>query len=158
MYISVWLKGYGESKDAGGVQDKAEYLRSLLAQLNTNTPTVVSPSMSGGFSIPLLTQHPEVLAGYVPVAPVDTGRGRAKYPELQVRRERERDIKYLAGKTFTHKYLSQVNRVKQHQVRNTTIFFTLCSVLEMQGIGDYAVQGYLLPSKDMMVAFPFCCK
>lgn len=67
------------------MQDKAEYLRSLLANLDANKPILVSPSMSGGFSIPFLIQNPEGLAGYVPVAPVGTEKNKAKYHELQVR-------------------------------------------------------------------------
>lgn len=31
---------------------------------------IVSPSMSGSFSIPFLNKHPNLLKGYVPVAPV----------------------------------------------------------------------------------------
>lgn len=87
LYHLCLAQGYGESKAAGAVQDKAEYLRSFLAQLSVSSPILVSPSMSGGFSIPFLVQHPEALAGYVPVAPVGTERGKAKYPELQVRGE-----------------------------------------------------------------------
>ncbi|KAG0719499.1 Protein ABHD14B [Chionoecetes opilio] len=80
--IAVDLPGFGESKRAA-VQDKAEYLRSLLARLEANKPILVSPSMSGGFSIPFLTQHPEVLAGYVPVAPVGSAKNKAMYKELK---------------------------------------------------------------------------
>lgn len=81
--IAVDLPGYGESKNAA-VQDKAEYLRSLLVQLDANKPIMVSPSMSGGFSIPFFIQNPEGLAGFVPVAPVGTGRNKLNYPNLQV--------------------------------------------------------------------------
>jgi abhydrolase domain-containing protein 14 len=35
---------------------------------------VVSPSMSGRFSYPLLRQHPEALGGFVPIAPAATPR------------------------------------------------------------------------------------
>ena len=38
--------------------------------LDTDKPVIVSPSMSGGFALPLLFQQPEVFKGYVPVAPV----------------------------------------------------------------------------------------
>uniref|UniRef100_A0A0P4WAI7 Protein ABHD14A n=1 Tax=Scylla olivacea TaxID=85551 RepID=A0A0P4WAI7_SCYOL len=81
--IAVDLPGYGESKQAT-VEDKAGYLLSLLTHLDANKPILVSPSMSGGFSIPFITQNPESLSGYVPVAPVGTKKGRAKYRELQV--------------------------------------------------------------------------
>lgn len=81
--IAVDLPGYGESKQAT-VEDKAGYLLSLLTHLDANKPILVSPSMSGGFSIPFITQNPESLSGYVPVAPVGTKKGKAKYRELQV--------------------------------------------------------------------------
>ncbi|KAK8399050.1 hypothetical protein O3P69_004258 [Scylla paramamosain] len=82
--IAVDLPGYGESKQAT-VEDKAGYLLSLLTHLDANKPILVSPSMSGRFSIPFITQNPESLSGYVPVAPIDTKKGKAKYRELQVR-------------------------------------------------------------------------
>ncbi|XP_063888717.1 putative protein-lysine deacylase ABHD14B isoform X2 [Scylla paramamosain] len=81
--IAVDLPGYGESKQAT-VEDKAGYLLSLLTHLDANKPILVSPSMSGRFSIPFITQNPESLSGYVPVAPIDTKKGKAKYRELQV--------------------------------------------------------------------------
>lgn len=81
--IAVDLPGYGESKQAS-VQDKAGYLLALLTHLNANKPFLVSPSMSGGFSIPFIIQNPESLSGYVPVAPVGTQKDKAKYHELQV--------------------------------------------------------------------------
>ncbi|KAK8399049.1 hypothetical protein O3P69_004258 [Scylla paramamosain] len=80
--IAVDLPGYGESKQAT-VEDKAGYLLSLLTHLDANKPILVSPSMSGRFSIPFITQNPESLSGYVPVAPIDTKKGKAKYRELQ---------------------------------------------------------------------------
>lgn len=39
-----------------------------------DTPVIIiSPSMSGSYSIPLLFSHPEAFKGYVPVAPTSTG-------------------------------------------------------------------------------------
>lgn len=99
--VSVWLQGYGESKATRAVLDKTEYLRSLLAQLNVSKPILVSPSKSGGYSIPFIVQYPQALAGYIPVAPISTEMGRDKYNDLKVRRERE--VKYVERETRNQK-------------------------------------------------------
>lgn len=50
--------------------DPGSFLAALLPALGLERPVVVSPSMSGSFSFPLVAAHPERLAGFVPVAPV----------------------------------------------------------------------------------------
>lgn len=46
---------------------------------------VISPSMSGGFSIPSLFSNPEAFKGYLPVAPVNTGSHSSKeYSSVKV--------------------------------------------------------------------------
>ena len=63
--VAVDLPGYGESGPPTG--EPAEFLEALFNALEVERPVVVSPSMSGAFSLPLVTSGPELLAGYVPV-------------------------------------------------------------------------------------------
>jgi pimeloyl-ACP methyl ester carboxylesterase len=66
--VAVDLPGFGQSQQiAGSPQD---FLSQLMEPLNLQPPVLVSPSMSGGYSLPLVAQHPEKLKGFVPVAPV----------------------------------------------------------------------------------------
>ena len=48
-----------------------QYLSQALEQLwPTSRFVIVSPSMSGGFSLPFVARQPDRVAGYVPIAPV----------------------------------------------------------------------------------------
>jgi len=66
--IAVDLPGYGRSPQAR--VDHDAWLGRLLAKLSPHKSVVVSPSMSGRFSLPLATGDPQKLAGFVPIAPV----------------------------------------------------------------------------------------
>ena len=67
--IAVDLPGFGASEATTVARDA--YLPRLLDHLSPGEPVViVSPSMSGGFSLPLVAGQPDRLRGYVPVAPV----------------------------------------------------------------------------------------
>ena len=64
--IAVDLPGYGASERCE--LPDVEFLPALLAELGVDEPVVViSPSMSGRFSLPLVLEHPEHVAAYVPV-------------------------------------------------------------------------------------------
>ncbi|CAJ0959427.1 unnamed protein product [Ranitomeya imitator] len=53
--------------------------------LGTRQPVIISPSMSGLFSLPLLLQHPDRIRGFVPVAPVGTKSFKPQqYQQIQV--------------------------------------------------------------------------
>lgn len=65
--VAVDLPGYGESAETPA--EPADFLLALLGALEIRRAVIVSPSMSGCFSLPFLERHPERVAGYVPVAP-----------------------------------------------------------------------------------------
>ncbi len=69
--VAIDLPGYGKSKGVKGVGVKpAEFLIDFLPMLDIGKPVVVSPSMSGSFSFPLILERPDLVSGYVPIAPV----------------------------------------------------------------------------------------
>lgn len=71
--IAIDLPGYGETKDKlPDVTEPGVFLQSFMAELKANHPILVSPSMSGRFSLPYIIQNPEDLSGYVPVAPINS--------------------------------------------------------------------------------------
>jgi pimeloyl-ACP methyl ester carboxylesterase len=66
--VAVDLPGFGQSPRAS--VDFDTWLLELLDQLAIERPVIVSPSMSGRFSLPLVTGTPSRAAGFVAVAPV----------------------------------------------------------------------------------------
>lgn len=66
--IAFDLPGFGQSED--GKFSPLDFLARVLELLPLNKPILVSPSMSGMYSLPLVATHPERLAGFVAVAPV----------------------------------------------------------------------------------------
>ena len=66
--VAIDLPGFGKSKTLRAAPNT--FLAELLPKLEIGRPVVVSPSMSGRFSFPLLAVHPESVSGFVPVAPV----------------------------------------------------------------------------------------
>jgi pimeloyl-ACP methyl ester carboxylesterase len=68
LAYAVDLPRFGKSGPMTGLQ--ATWLGKLLDSLKLSKPVVVSPSMSGSFSLPLVTAEPDRLGGFVAVAPV----------------------------------------------------------------------------------------
>jgi abhydrolase domain-containing protein 14 len=69
--VAVDLPGFGETPESDA--DPAQFLLDLFDAMDrpANEVVLVSPSMSGRFSLPLVALDPPVdLAGFVPVAPV----------------------------------------------------------------------------------------
>ncbi|MBN3292276.1 ABHEA protein, partial [Polypterus senegalus] len=67
--------GFGNSPYLDTVktdENRAEMLLQFMEKLDVKEPVVVSPSMSGRFSLPLLILHSSRLKGYIPIAPVGT--------------------------------------------------------------------------------------
>ena len=65
--VAVDLPGYGESPPSKLARD--EFLLDLCDALALEAPLVVSPSMSGAFSLPFVARHPGRVSGFVPIAP-----------------------------------------------------------------------------------------
>jgi pimeloyl-ACP methyl ester carboxylesterase len=66
--IAVDLPGFGESSPSHG--SHRTWLRVLLDLLEVERPVIVSPSMSGRYALPMVTEDPERVSGLVAVAPV----------------------------------------------------------------------------------------
>jgi pimeloyl-ACP methyl ester carboxylesterase len=68
LAYAVDLPGHGKSSPSLGTP--RTWLRVLLDLLKIEQPVVVSPSMSGRFALPLVTEEPRRVSGFVAVAPV----------------------------------------------------------------------------------------
>jgi abhydrolase domain-containing protein 14 len=66
--VAIDLPGYGRSAASSGNPD--DFLLAAMDTLNLERPIVISPSMSGRYSLPVVAKHSEKLRGFVAVAPV----------------------------------------------------------------------------------------
>lgn len=71
------------------VGDRGLFLEKLITALDLRTPVIVSPSMSGSYSLPFLFVDPANVskrsAGFIPIAPVQTeSYSQEKYKSLNV--------------------------------------------------------------------------
>jgi len=80
--LAVDLPGFGKSPKAP--TDRETLLGRLLGELSRRKPVIVSPSMSGAFSLPLATTDAAKLAGFVPIAPVAIPAHRDKLARITV--------------------------------------------------------------------------
>lgn len=75
--VAIDLPGLGRSKlvaapAAIGELAPAGFLKEVCDQLNLCPVVVISPSLSGMYSLPFLHQHQTLVRAYVPVAPICT--------------------------------------------------------------------------------------
>src|SRR3954452_18901085 len=68
LAYAIDLPGHGKSSPSHGTP--RTWLRVLLDLMKVERPVVVSPSMSGRFALPLVTEDPQRVSGFVAVAPV----------------------------------------------------------------------------------------
>ncbi|NWV01265.1 ABHEB protein, partial [Upupa epops] len=88
--VAIDLPGLGRSKDAVapasvGQPAPATFLKAVLEALGLGPAVVISPSLSGMYSLPLLMEHEHLLRAYVPVAPICTDKFTAEqYAQVKV--------------------------------------------------------------------------
>ena len=84
--VAIDLPGYGKSeKDDSGKTNSSSFMLEVVEKLDLKDAlVVVSPSMSGKFSLPFIVEHPEKVKGYIPVAPVSTGEFVGKFSSIFV--------------------------------------------------------------------------
>lgn len=70
--IALDLPGYGRSEVSP--LDPEAFLAEAMTALGLESAAIVSPSMSGQYSFPLVIRFPEKVAGFIPVAPAGSDR------------------------------------------------------------------------------------
>lgn len=71
--VTVYLPGFGNSapiRKANTDVGWAELLKQVLEELQVQKGVLVSPSLSGQYTLPFLIQSHQLLHGFVPIAPV----------------------------------------------------------------------------------------
>ncbi|KAM9860300.1 putative protein-lysine deacylase ABHD14B [Aulostomus maculatus] len=88
--VAIDLPGLGRSKSAEapaavGELAPAGFLKDVCERLSLSPVVVVSPSLSGMYSLPFLFQHQDLIRAYIPVAPICTDKFTAEqYQSVKV--------------------------------------------------------------------------
>lgn len=80
--LAVDLPGFGRTP--ASELAPADFAARLLEAVGSEPPVLVSPSMSGRFSLPLLAARPEAVGGFVAVAPVGIPEHASRLAEVTV--------------------------------------------------------------------------
>ncbi|KAJ3602019.1 hypothetical protein NHX12_029779 [Muraenolepis orangiensis] len=73
--LPVDASGFGNSPDSDALksdQSRVDLLQRFMESLGVRMAVLLSPSMSGHYSLPFLFKHSTQLNGYIPIAPVGT--------------------------------------------------------------------------------------
>ncbi|HJS72888.1 MAG TPA: alpha/beta fold hydrolase [Vicinamibacteria bacterium] len=102
--VALDLPGYGRSEVSP--LDSEVFLGEAMSALKLESAVIVSPSMSGQYSFPLLIRSPEKVAAFVPIAPAGSDRylrllKRVKVPTLVVWGEKDEIIPMQKSDTLT---------------------------------------------------------
>ena len=93
-----WCPGLGQSKAAEapvavGQLAPGGFLKQVFEALDLEPSVLISPSLSGSYSLPFLFQNQALVRGYVPVAPICTDKFTAdQYGGIQVGTEAARPL------------------------------------------------------------------
>ncbi|BFZ03816.1 hypothetical protein BsWGS_06854 [Bradybaena similaris] len=115
--VAIDLPGYGQSTNTLEPEHNADFLAALISVLKLTRPVIVSPSMSGAFSLPFLFDDPmtstERAVAYVPVAPILTSQFVSQFQKSQIPtlilvgtkdtvngKESTADLKHLPNSTY----------------------------------------------------------
>lgn len=88
--VAIDLPGLGQSKSAVapaavGELAPAGFLKEVCEQLSLSPVVLISPSLSGMYSLPFLHQHQALVRAYIPVAPICTDKFTAEqYQSVKV--------------------------------------------------------------------------
>uniref|UniRef100_A0A3Q1AZ90 Putative protein-lysine deacylase ABHD14B n=1 Tax=Amphiprion ocellaris TaxID=80972 RepID=A0A3Q1AZ90_AMPOC len=77
--VAIDLPGFGRSKSAEapaavGEVAPSRFLKEVCEQLSVSPVVVISPSLSGMYSLNFLLQHPSLIRAFIPIAPICTDR------------------------------------------------------------------------------------
>lgn len=79
--MALDLPGYGASE--ASTLPREELLTRVVSSLGTRRVLLVSPSMSGSYSLPFVLEHSEQVLGYVPISPVGLESYGARLGEIE---------------------------------------------------------------------------